>query len=406
MVTVVKCGRLIDGTGSEALRGAVVVIEGERITAAGPAGEVAIPAGAKEIDLGRMTVLPGMIDAHLHTSGSGEASSELKGLKELLPSKALTALRNAQKDLEAGFTTIRDVGAPGFIDVAIKKAINSGQFAGPRMQVSGLILSMTGGHGDSHLAPGIVQTEGMGAVVDSPDAARKAARVNLKYGADLIKLSATGGVLSDGDEPGVQQLSYEEMKAAIDEAKKVGKRSAAHAQGTSGIKEAIRAGITSVDHGCFLDDEAIQMMLEHGCYMVPTLCAPWHIAKNGLAAGIPEYGVRKTQVVMESHWASFKAALKAGVKIAMGTDAATPFNYHGKNAFELQLMVEAGMPEMQAILSTTKVAAELMGWEDRVGSVTVGKYADLIAVETNPLEDIKSLQAVQFVMKGGAVIRG
>jgi len=406
MTKVIKCGRLIDGTGGEPISRALVVIEGDRIAAVGREGEVTLPAQAQEIDLSGKTVLPGMIDTHLHIMGNGAPATELQNLKELTPYKALKALRHAQADLEAGFTTLRDVGAPGFIDVAVKKAIEAGLYAGPRLQVAGPILSTTGGHGDSHLAPEVQFATGTGAVVDSPDAARKAARVNLKYGADLIKVSATGGVLSDGDEPGAQQLSYEEMKAAIDEAKKVGKRSASHAQGTKGIKEAIRAGVTSIDHGCFLDDEAIRMMLEHGCYLVPTLCAPWHIAKNGVEAGIPEYGVRKTKVVMESHWASFRAALQAGVKIAMGTDAATPFNYHGKNAFELQLMVEAGMPEMQAILAATKVAAELMGWEDRVGTVEAGKYADLIAVDSDPLQDIKSLQDVKVVIKGGVLIKG
>ncbi len=287
----------------------------------------------------------------------------------------------------------------------MKKAIDGGLYEGPRMQVSGPIISITGGHGDSHLAPEVIVDPDIRAVVDSPDEARKAARKHLKYGVDLIKMAATGGVLSDGTEPGAQQLSYEEMKAAIDEAKKLGKNSAAHAQGTRGIKEAIRAGITSIEHGCFLDDEAIAMMLENGTYLVPTLCAPHHIAEHGIEGGIPEYGVRKTRQVMGSHVQSFKDAYKAGVKIAMGTDAATPFNYHGKNAFELQLMVEAGMKPMDAILTTTKNAADLMGWQDQVGTVDSGKYADIVAVDGNPLEDIKVLQDVKFVMKGGVVIR-
>ena len=402
----IKCGKLIDGQGGTPLENAVVLIDVDKVKAVGSEKDVAIPPEAQMIDLSDKTVLPGMIDCHVHTYGNGDPAPELKNLKELIPYKALKAVAYAKLDLDAGFTTLRDVGASGFSDIAAKKAIDNGLHVGPRMQVSGPILSITGGHGDSQLAPHVEVDPELRAVVNSPDEARKAARKHLKHGADLIKMAATGGVLSEGTEPGAQQLSYEEMKAAIDEAKKLGKRTAAHAQGTQGIKEAVRAGISSIEHGCFLDDEAIEMMLENGTYLVPTLCAPYYIAEHGIEGGIPEYGVRKTKQVMESHGQSFKDAYKAGVKIAMGTDAATPFNYHGKNAFELQLMVEAGMKTMDAILSTTKNAAELMGLEDKVGTLEPGKWADIIAVDGNPVEDIKVLQEVKFVMKGGELIKG
>ncbi len=401
----IKCGLLIDGQGGDPIPQAVILLDGEKVTAVGTEKSLEIPAEAQIVDLSDKTVLPGMIDCHVHINSNGEPATELKSMKELLPFKALKSIKNAQADLDAGFTTIRDCGASGFVDLAVKKAIDAGLHVGPRMQVSGPIISITGGHGDTHLAPEVVVDPDIRAVVDSPDEARKAARRHLKYGVDLVKMAATGGVLSDGTEPGAQQLSYEEMKAAIDEAKKLGKSSAAHAQGTTGIKEAIRAGITSIEHGCYLDEEAIAMMLEKGTYLVPTLCAPYHIAEHGIEGGIPEWGVRKTKQVMGAHVQSFKDAYKAGVKIAMGTDAATPFNYHGKNAFELQLMVEAGMKPMDAILTTTKNAADLMGWQDKVGTLEAGKYADVIAVDGNPLDDIKVLQDVKFVMKGGEVIR-
>ena len=401
----IKCGVLIDGRGGEPIAQAVILLDGEKVVAVGQEQEVAIPAEAQIVDLSGKTVLPGMIDCHVHINSNGEPATELKNMKELLPFKALKSIKNAQADLYSGFTTIRDCGASGFVDLSVKKAIDAGLHIGPRMQVSGPIISITGGHGDTHLAPEVEVDPDIRAVVDSPDEARKAARRHLKYGVDLVKMAATGGVLSDGTEPGAQQLSYEEMKAAIDEAKKLGKSSAAHAQGNTGIKEAIRAGITSIEHGCFLDEEAIGMMIEKGTYLVPTLCAPYHIAEHGIEGGIPEWGVRKTKLVMGSHVQSFKDAYKAGVKIAMGTDAATPFNYHGKNAFELQLMVEAGMKPMDAILSTTKIASDLLGWQDKVGTLEPGKYADVIAVDGDPLEDIKVLQDVKFVMKGGEVIR-
>jgi imidazolonepropionase-like amidohydrolase len=404
MQKVIKCGYLLDCNGSEPIKDGVILIEDERIAAAGKPGDFAVPGGAEVIDLGGAYVMPGMIDCHLHVGMNGMPSFEMSLVKELVPTHALKGMLHAQKDLHAGFTSLRDVGELGYIDIAIKKAINDGLYQGPRMQVAGKVLSTTGGHGDTHFVPE-VDFEGLGIVVDSPDAARKAARENLKHGADLVKISATGGVMSDGDEPGAQQLTYEEMKAALDEAKKVGKGSAAHAQGTKGIKDAIRAGVRSIDHGFWLDDEACEMMLANDTFMVPTLVAVYGIVENGVAAGIPDYAVRKAKAAQADHLESFRLAMRKGVKIAMGTDAGTPFNYHGKNAFELELMVRAGMPAEQAVLTTTKLAAELMGWEDHVGSIAPGKYADIIAVPGNPLADIKVLQDVKFVMKGGAVIR-
>jgi imidazolonepropionase-like amidohydrolase len=403
MIHAIKAKKLLDGNGGNPLMHPVIIVEDGIITSVGTDAK-AIPSQAVVLDLGEKTILPGMIDSHVHIGSNGEARYEMLSVKELTPYKALKAAVYARQDLEAGITTLRDMGEVGYIDVAVKKAINDGLYPGPRLLVSGHGLSITGGHGDSHFIPEVNVTSKVG-VVDGADEARKAAREQLKYGADVLKLCATGGVMSEGTEPGAQQLSYDEMKAAIDEFKKLGKTSAAHAQGTKGIKDAIRAGITSIEHGFFLDDEAIQMMLDNSVYLVPTLVAVHGIVTNGIEAGIPAYAVNKAKMAQAAHLDSFRRALAAGVKIAMGTDAGTPFNYHGKNAFELELMVKAGMTEMQAIMATTRIAAELLQMDDRLGTVEAGKYADLIAVDGDPLSDISLLQDVQFVMKGGTVIR-
>lgn len=404
MYKVIKAKALIDAKGGKPIADAAVLIEDGIIREIGVAKQVQWPEAAEIIDLGAKTVLPGMIDCHVHIGSNGEARYEMLAVKELIPYKALKAAVHARTDLEAGFTTLRDMGEAGYIDIAVRQAINTGMYPGPRLVVSGHGLSITGGHGDSHFVPEVVVTSKIG-VIDGADAARKAAREQLKYGADVLKLMATGGVMSEGTEPGAQQLSYDEMKAAIDEFKKLGKNSAAHAQGTKGIKEAIRAGITSIEHGFFLDAEAIQMMLDNNIYFVPTLVAVHGIVTNGVEAGIPEYAVNKARMAQAAHLDSFRRALAAGVKIAMGTDAGTPFNYHGKNAFELELLVRAGMSPQQAILATTKTAAELLQVDKQVGTLEAGKYADIIAVDGDPLSDIKVLQDVKFVMKEGTVIR-
>ncbi|MGI5838212.1 MAG: amidohydrolase family protein [bacterium] len=404
MYKVLKAKTLIDGKGGQPIPEAAILIEDGVIRTAGPAQAMSWPDSAEVIDLGEKTVMPGMIDCHVHIGSNGEARYELLSVKELTPYKALKAALHARTDLEAGFTTLRDMGEGGYIDIAVRQAINAGLYTGPRLVVSGHSLSITGGHGDSHFIPEVRVTSKIG-VVDGPDAARKAAREQLKYGADVLKLCATGGVMSEGTEPGAQQLSYDEMKAAIDEFKKLGKTSAAHAQGTKGIKDAIRAGITSIEHGFFLDAEAIQMMLDNNVYLVPTLVAVHGIVTNGVEAGIPEYAVNKARMAQAAHLDSFRRALAAGVKIAMGTDAGTPFNYHGKNAFELELLVKAGMTPQQAIQATTKTAAELLQIEKMTGTLEAGKSADIIAVDGDPLTDIKLLQSVKFVMKEGKIIR-
>ncbi len=406
MVKVIKVAALIDGTAKPPVKKATVVIEDGRITAAGPATEVRAPEGpqVEVVDAGGQFLLPGLIDSHLHMTGNGDPNV-LRQMQKTIPYVALEASVNARRTIEAGFTTVRDAGGEWGIDIALREAIKDGLITGPRMLVSGVGLGITGGHSDNFFPPEI-EFKGR-LVVDSPDEARKAAREQLRAGADLIKLMATGGVMSDKDLPTSRGMTIPEMEAAIEEAHNLGKKTLAHAQGATGIRNAILAGIDSIEHGFYLTDEIIDLMLERGIYLVPTLVAVHQIIVNGEKAGIPEYGVRKAREHAEAHRKSFQKALKAGVRIAMGTDAATPFNYHGNNAIELQLMVEAGMTPAQALQAATSSGAELLGLADKIGSVEPGKLADLILVDGDPLADIGVLQdknRIKLVLKEGRTV--
>jgi len=406
MPLVLKNARLFDGSGRLPAGPVTVVVEDDKIATVGPASEVQTPPESEVIDGSGMLLMPGMVDSHVHITGSGDPNF-LKRAKELVPHAAIRAALNAKATLEAGFTAIRDGGARFLVDVALKQAINEGLVPGPRLQVAGSGLSITGGHGDSRNGwPPEVEFKGR-FVVDSPDEARRAAREQLRDGADHVKLHATGGVMSEGDVPAARGLTLEEMRAAIEEANNVGKKSMAHAQGSLGIKNAVLAGINSIEHGFYLTEEIIELMLKKDVFMVPTLAAVHHIVVNGTKAGIPEYGVRKAVEAQEAHVASFKKAYAAGVKIAMGTDSSTPFNYHGKNAVELELMVNAGMKPVDALQAVTRMGAELMGWGDRMGQVKPGFWADMILVDGDPLADIKVLQdisKIKVVVKAGKVV--
>jgi imidazolonepropionase-like amidohydrolase len=400
---VIYDGTLIDCVTAEPKHHAAVLVRKAKIEAIGRAGELAVPADAQYIDARGKTILPGLIDSHIHITGNGDPNI-LRRMKKTIPYQAIESTLNARALLEAGFTSIRDAGSSFLLDIGLREAVNDGIVPGPRMKVSGKGLSITGGHGDNFFPPEIEFSGRY--VVDSPDEARKAAREQLRAGADCIKVCATGGVMSEKDEPTARGLTVDEMRAAIEEAHNVGAKTLAHAQGNQGIKNAIIAGIDSIDHGFYLDDEAIEMMIARGVFLVPTLAAVHHIVVNGERMGIPEYGVRKAREAQEAHIESFKKALAAGVKIAMGTDAATPFNFHGKNALELELMCNAGMTPAQALLSTTKMGAELLGTLDKVGTVEPGKLADIILVSGDPLADVRVLQPaenIQLVMKGGEV---
>jgi len=402
MQYILKNFKLIDGISEEILENIDILIDGTKIKAIGK--DITSPDKAEVIDMKGRTVIPGMVEAHVHIGMNGEPNFELMMIKETIPTATLKASVYAKRDLLAGFTTVRTMGDKGFLDIALKRAFDSGLLDGPRLRVSGQILSITGGHADLALPPEVSIT-GWAAIVDSPDEARKAARYQLKMGADIVKMCATGGVMSEGDEPGSAQLTEEEMRAAITEAHKAGKKAAAHAQGAEGIKNAIRAGIDSIEHGILIDDEGIELMHKNGVFLVPTLSAPYNIKKYGREAGIPEHAVRKNDQIIGFHVQNFIKAYKAGVKIATGTDAGTPFNKHGENAQELELMVQAGVKPMDAILAATKWGAELLGMDKLIGTIEVDKEADIIAVEGNPLENISIMKDVKFVMKAGKIYK-
>ena len=338
------------------------------------------------------TLTPGLIDSHIHITMEPDANPWLR-MNDSDALIALRAARNAKATLSAGFTTVRDLGAKNYIDLSLRDAIQQGVVQGPRMLAAGKCICMTGGHGWM-----------MGREVDSPDEARKAAREQLKAGADVIKIMATGGVMTPGVEPGAQQLTREEMAAAIIEAVKAGKKTATHAQGRTGIMEAVLAGIHSVEHGFSLDEELCEEMVTRGVYLVPTLVAPHWIVEKGVSAGIPVWAVDKAKASQEEHLKSFELAIRSGVRVAMGTDAGTPFNRHGQNALELELMVRSGLSTRQAIDSATVAAADLLGISDITGDLTQGKRADLVLVEGDPLQDIRLLQTnIVKVWKDGAL---
>ncbi|MDN5332700.1 MAG: hypothetical protein PWP45_1925 [Tepidanaerobacteraceae bacterium] len=393
MQLVLRAAQLIDGTGREPVTDATLVIEDGAIKAVG-GREVTYAPDAKVLELPGCTILPGFIDAHVHLTMPPVGDPIKVIMSESDATTALRAAVHAKKTLESGVTTVRDMGGKNYVDLALRDAIAGGMILGPRMLAAGRPVVMTGGHGWP-----------MAREADGPDEVRKAVREQLKAGADVIKLMATGGVMTPGVEPGSPQLTFEELKAGVEEAGKAGRRTASHAQGTTGIKNAVLAGVTSIEHGIFLTDEIIELMLERGTYLVPTLVAPYWIVKKGRAAGIPDYAVKKSEDVIEAHLASFRKALAAGVKIAFGTDAGTPFNEHGANTFELELMVENGMSPMQALEAATRVSAELLGIADKVGTLEPGKLADVVVVAGNPLEDIKAVREIRLVVKEGQVVK-
>ena len=406
-VTAIRAGAVIDGTGAAPVKNAVIIIRGERIIAVG--ANVAIPAGATVIDLSALTVLPGFIDAHVHLASRtlGDGDWQHAGLTMLPAELALLGAAHAQQTLEAGFTTVRDVGSAHFGDIALRNAINAGWVPGPRIFAAGVLFGITGGHCDETdgLVPGLLGHEAgvEEGVADGVDGVRAAVRTMVKYGADVIKICATGGVLSLTDSVGAQQYSEEEMRAIVETAHGLSRRVAAHAHGTEGIKAAVRAGVTSIEHGTILDSEAVALMVQHGTWLVPTLMAGDQAMHLVEAGRLPPPIAAKARAIVPRVQSSFRLALRAGVKIALGTDAGV--YQHGRNAHEFTLMVRYGMTPMQSIEAGTLSAATLLGRETEVGSLTTGKFADIVAVKGDPLQDITTLEHVDFVMKGGAVFK-
>ncbi len=404
--TLIHNGAVIDGNGGPPISNGAVLVEDNRIVAVDRAGRIGQPDGAALIDARGGTIMPGLIDTHVHVMF--EQIDILRMLNTPFSLRFYNAAKHLRATLEAGITSVRDAGGA---DLGVKTAVEQGLISGPRMQISTAVLSITGGHGDSWTVSGadpqlFPAYPGMpSGICDGPEGVRKKVREVLRAGADVVKVCSTGGVLSPVDHPHYTQFSPEELAIMVQEAGYRGAYVMAHAQGTEGIKNAIRAGIRSIEHGMFLDDEAIDLMLKHGTFLVPTLVAPLGVIEQAEQKGtMPEYGLRKARETLEAHQESISRAIAAGARTAMGTDAAVV--PHGSNLRELGLMVRSGMTPMQAIVSSTKIAAECMRWDDRLGTLAAGKLADIVIVDGDPLADIRILERrerIVLVMKDGRV---
>jgi imidazolonepropionase-like amidohydrolase len=398
---LIRAGHLLDVKSGNTLSGQAIVIEGDKIVSVGPASAAKSPADAQIIDLPNATVLPGLIDAHTHltydVSSVGYASLGISA-----PREALIGAKNARVTLLAGFTTVRNVGARGYTDVALRDAINDGDLLGPRMLVSGPALGITGGHCDENLLPSEFHYQSEG-VADGIEAVQHKVREVIKYGADVIKFCATGGVMSKGDDPNASQYTLEEMKAIVAEAHRLGRKVAAHAHGAEGVRWASIAGVDSIEHGHLMDSESIATLKKNGTYLVPTLYLMDWNRENLAKRNAPDYVVKKMQLVMGHGESIMKEAFAAGLKVGLGTDAAV--YPHGLNAHELGVYVRLGMTPLQAIQTATINDADLLGWSNKVGTIETGKWADIIAVDGDPLNDVTTLEHVKFVMKGGEVFK-
>jgi imidazolonepropionase-like amidohydrolase len=403
-VKYIKAGRFIDTEKGRVLTNQIIVVDHDTIKTVGD--NINIPAGAKVIDLSNATVLPGLIDCHTHLSQQPGDNYYDDIFRKSPVDYAVIAPNYAKRTLLAGFTTCRDVGAAAFIDIALRNAINHGDIPGPRMLCATLFIGSTGSHGDLNgFSPYLdwLGPKQMSGVANGVDEVRKQVRYNIKYGAEVIKFGASAGVLSEEESVGAPQFTQEEMNAIVDEAHLWGLKACAHAHGTVAIKMAVKAGVASIEHGSFLDDEAIALMKQHGTYLVADIYNDDYILSDYAKHGTPEKIINKERLVGKTQRLSFQKAVKAGVKIAFGTDAGV--YPHGWNGKQFKYMVKYGLTPMQAIQSATYNAADLLGWQAKVGSISKGKYADLIAVKTDPLTDITSLESIPFVMKGGEVYK-
>ena len=397
----IRAAHLVDPVQGKRLDDVVVLVEGDRVAKVGSG--LAVPTGWETVDLGGATLLPGLIDVHTHlTSQSGNYYEDQFRRSPI--DIAVRAHVYARRTLEAGFTTVRDVGAPELVDVALRNAIADGTVEGPRMAVATLALSATGGHGDLNGFSPYLRFEEMSGIADGPDELRKAVRRNVKNGADWIKVLAGAGVLSEEESAGAPQYSQAELDAVVDEAAMWGRKVAAHAHGAEAIKRAVRAGVASVEHGGLVDEEGVRLMKEKGTYIVPDIITDVYILEHGAEQGLPQKIIDKERQLRVSQDANWTRAFRAGVKFAFGTDAGV--YPHGENARQFALLVQhLGITPLDAIRMATVNAAELLGWSDRVGRIAPGAYADLIAVDGDPLKDVSELERVRWVMKDGVVYR-
>ncbi len=398
---IVHAGKLLDVRSGKTLSDQAIVIEGGKIVTVGPFTQARRASGDRLIDLSSSTVLPGLTDAHTHLTGNPQdAGPQALGIS--LPRATLTGAKNARLTLEAGFTTVRNVGAEGYSDVALRDAIDAGDVPGPRMLVSGPPLGITGGHCDENFLPFDFHYSAEG-VADGVEGVQHKVRETIKYGADLIKICATGGVLSHGDNPQASQYTLEEMKAIVADAHRLGRKVAAHAHGAQGILWASQAGVDSIEHGSYIDDAAIAEMKKDGTYLVPTLyLADWFL-EHAEQVHVPPEMIAKGRTVMAAARKNVAHAFASGVKVAFGTDAAV--YPHGLNAHEFAVMVKLGLSPLQSIQAATINAADLLGWSDKIGAIEPGKWGDIIAVDGDPLQDVTTLERVKFVMKGGEVVK-
>jgi imidazolonepropionase-like amidohydrolase len=398
---ILHAARLLDVRTGTTLSDQVIVIDGDKIASVGPAKSFATTSGSERIELPSATVLPGLIDCHVHLTVNPNLFGPA-GLHISYPRSALIGARNARITLRAGFTTVRNLAADGYSDVALRDAINAADVPGPRMLVSGPALSIAGGHWDeNYLAPQFAfSKEG---VANGVEAVMKQVRENVKYGADIIKVMATGGVISEGDDPALAHYSPEELKAIVETAHALGRRVAAHAHASLGIKYAVLAGANSIEHGSYITDEDIRLMKDRGTYLVPTVYLEEWIQQNMQTIGWTPNMLEKAKTVIPIAHANLLHAFKSGVKVAFGTDAGV--YPHGLNAHEFGKLVEMGLTPLQSIQAATVNAADLLGLGSKIGTIEVGKWADIIAVDGSPLQDVTTLEQVKFVMKGGEVIK-
>lgn len=407
-LTYIKAGKLFDSVAGAVKTAMVIVVENDRIKQIGPAAEVAIPKDATVFDLSKDTVLPGLIDCHTHIGSTGDRYNEIYAFKDSPFRDAFAAVINARRLVNAGFTSIRDVGSAPFLAVDLRRSIEEGLVDGPRIVASGPAISITGGHGDlNNFAPQVrvsmFPEERDYAIADGADQLRHVVRAQVKYGADVIKILATGGVLSKGDSPGAPQFTLEELKVAAEEAHMAGRKIAAHAHGAEGIKNAIKAGIDSIEHASLVDDEGIALAKQHGTYFVMDIYNDDYLLGKAIEFGLPQENIDKEKMVGRIQRENFEKAFKAGVRMAFGTDAGV--YPHGDNAKQFFYMVKYGMTPAQAIQAATATAADLIGRSKDVGSLEVGKFADIIAVTADPMQDVRALESMDFVMKGGKIYK-